>query len=238
MTVFGEVDLRCWDHGAVITLGGSLHSYDHHGHERKCFAVQVPGMDSELTWLKQSGDTVSPVPIVVADPEDVFKEFVLPVFVVKRSSLTPAHDRQPYVQAVGRGPARTAIKVTMPDGKEGYTRYENQDRADPFDMSYELQIFARRRQTHDRMLMHVLKHYRIPWFSFKIIDSLSDVRHYDAGDISISDNSELADMADRMVATTVSFTVRGEVDIAPIVEMPAILGIYHTYSRLEPPTGE
>ncbi len=52
-----------------------------------------------------------------------------------------------------------------------------------------------------------------PWFVFKVVDSLGDVRHYDARDVSISNVSELVDIADRMVGYTISFTARAEIDI-------------------------
>ena len=46
-----------------------------------------------------------------------------------------------------------------------------------------------------------------------IYDSKGDLRQYDAGEVSVSDASELADLADRTIGWVISFEVRGEIDL-------------------------
>jgi hypothetical protein len=104
------------------------------------------------------------------------------------------------------------VQVVGPDGNLWWNKIERQIRADPYDINYDLSILSRRVQELNYMKKHVMKKMRPPWFEFKVIDSLDDVRHYDAGEMSFSNTSELADIADRTTSDTASFVVRGEID--------------------------
>jgi hypothetical protein len=78
------------------------------------------------------------------------------------------------------------------------------------------------------MVSHVMKKMRPPYFNFKVVDSLGDVREYDAGDMSYSNASELADIADRTAAWTLSFTVRGEIDTFDGICSPSMTDPYYS----------
>lgn len=225
MTVIGTLVLRDWDAGVPLTLGAEVATYSVDGDTRGVNVVRVPGVDSGLAHLDGR------VPVLYLEPEDVFQDFVLPCYTFKASALTPAFDRHPWYQWVARGPAKDATKITLPDGSIGYSRYENQWRASQFDISYDVQVMGRRRQETNLMLHYALRHFLIPGFIFKVIDSLGDVREYDALEVSVSETSELADIADRTVAWTISFTVRGEIDLHDTVEQPAVLGVDVTYAH-------
>jgi len=84
------------------------------------------------------------------------------------------------------------------------------------------------------MVMYALRHFIPPSFIFKVIDSLGDVREYDALEVSVSETSELADIADRTVAWTISFTVRAAIDLHDPVEMPAVQAFDVTYAHYRP----
>lgn len=228
MTAIGTVDLRSWDTGCMKTLGAEVAEYVVDGESRAIYLVDIPEIKSGLDNL---GDKI---PCFFDTPEDVYQEFVLPCFVFKRNDMTPAFDRAAWYGWVARVPSKGANKVVLPDGREGYDRYDNQWRATPFDISYDLIVYARRRQESVMMLMYVLRHLIPPWFIFKVIDSLGDVREYDAGEMSISNTSELADIADRTLGWTVSFMVRGEIDLHDIREYPAMVAVEATYSQFKP----
>ena len=228
MTIIGTVELRDWDRGVPLTLDAEVVTYTVDGDERSIYAVRVPGIDSGLHHLDGR------VPLLFYTPEDSYQDFVLPCLSVKRNDMTPAFDRHPWYTWVGRGPAKGAKEVVLPDGRRGYDRYESQWRATQFDMTYDVQVMARQQQESNLMLQYVLRRFLPPSFIFKVVDSIGDVREYDAVDVSISETSELSDIADRMVGWTISFTVRAEIDLHDPVESPAVLGMDVTYARYRP----
>ena len=228
MTILGTLDLRDWDTGAMITLGGEIVSYVVDGETRQLYAADVNGLDSGVPLLDNK------VPLFFATPEDVYQEYVLPNFTFRRSDMTPAFDRQPWYQWVARAPAPGANKITLEDGTEGYDSYVNQFRATPFDITYECIIAARREQESQLMLMYALKHFLPPSFIFKVFDSLGDLRHYDALGVIASNTSELIDMADRTIGWTIAFTVRAEIDLHADREYPAMTEFIATYSQYNP----
>lgn len=228
MTILGTLDIRDWDTGAILTLGGELSQYVVDGETRQVYTVAVPGVDSGLTHLNNR------VPLMYKSPEDPYQDFILPSFMFKRNDMAPAFERQPWYQWVARAPSKGAKKIILPDGREGYDRYDNQFRATPFDISYDVTLMARRQQDSVHMIKYALRHFIPPWFAFKVVDSLGDVRHYDAGEVTFSDNSELIDIEDRMVGWNISFTVRGEIDIHDDREYPAVLAPTATYSQYRP----
>lgn len=206
MTVIGTVDIRDWDLGCYLTIGAEIVTYSIDGGTRAQYVVDVPGLNTDIPRFQNK------VPCFFDAPEDPYQDYILPSFVFKRNGYEPAFDRQPYAGTVARGPAKDAELITLPNGVTGWSKYETQVRGDPFNISYDFAILGRRSQEKNVMLQYVMKTMRIPWFSFKIVDSLGDVRYYDAGDMNYSNTSELADLADRTQSEMMSFTVRAEVD--------------------------
>jgi hypothetical protein len=216
MTIIGTLALRDWDAGVPFTMHAEVAKVAVDGALRNVNVVRVPGVKSGIAGLDDC------VPILYMEPEDGYQEFVLPCYMFKLTSMTPGWDRHPWYQWVARAPAKGAQKIVLPDGRVGYDRYENQWRAEQYDLSYDVEVKARRRQTAILMLQYALSVFKSPAFVFRVIDSLGDTREYDAVDVSSSETSELADIADRTISWTVSFTVRGEIDLEPTVEMPAV----------------
>lgn len=218
MTILGTVGLMDFDFGCFLTLGPEEVHYEVDGDTRAQYVTDVPGLYSELDRFDNK------VPLFFDTPEDPYQDFIFPSFVFRQASMTPAFDRQPFAAGVvARAPAKDAVQITLPDGRIGYTKYETQLRGDPYDIQYDLTIYGRLRQEMILMLSHVMKKMRIPWFEFKVIDSLGDVRHYDAGEMSFSNTSELADIADRTQSETVSFLVHAEIDTFDEKVSPAMI---------------
>lgn len=228
MTVLGTLSLRDWDAGVPLTLGAEVATFVVDGDTRRINVVRIPGVNSNLPNLDGR------VPVMFYTPEDPYQDFVLPCVMFKRNDMTPAFDRHPWYQWVARAPAKGAREVVLPDGRRGYDRYENQWRATQFDITYDVQIMARKQDESNLMWHYVMRHFLPPSFIFKVVDSLGDVREYDAVELSISETSELADIADRTVGWTISFTVRAEIDLHDPVEMPAVQGIDVTYEKFRP----
>lgn len=228
MTILGTVGLRDWDEGCMKTLGAEIVYYEEYGDTRGIYACSVPGLDSGFS------DINGMVPCQFQDPEDVYQRFRLPCFQFKRNDLTPAFDRKPWYGWSARAPSKDAIQITLPDGTIGYNKYDNQWRANPFDIQYDCMLMARRTQDMYLMLQYALRHFIPPWFIFKIVDSKGSVREYDAGDLSFSNITDLIDIAERMVGYSISFTVRGEIDIHDDMEETAMISHVETYARYTP----
>lgn len=206
MTILGTVDIRDFDLGCFLSLGAELSQFVIDGESRNQYVVEVPGVDTDLERFQGK------IPVFFDAPEDPYQDFILPSFVFRKNDYTPAYERQPLTGTVARAPAPGAEKIVLANGMVGWSAYVEQLRGDPYDITYDLTIHGRRAMELNRMLKFVMVKMRPPWFCFKVIDSLGDVRYYDAGEMSFSNTSELADIADRTQSSTVSFTVRAEID--------------------------
>lgn len=207
MSIIGKLSLRDYDAGAIRTLDGEILSYDVDGVTRQAWALSVSGVFG-LEHLDGA------IPVLFQNPEDVFQEYTVPCVVIKRSSLRPAFDRHPWVGVVAAKAAGDAVTVEVGDSTvQGTTKSKFQPRPDPYDISYDVEIKGRLQADTLRMLSYAQRRYRAPWFRYKVIDSKGDIRYYDAGEISISQTSELAGLADRVISWTISFVVRAELDL-------------------------
>lgn len=228
MSILGTVNLRDWDEGCFKTLDAEIAHYQVDGDTRAIYACDVPYLESGFT------DIDNKVPCQFQDPEDVYQLFRLPCFQFRQNDLTPAFDRRSWYGWVARAPARDATKIVLADGRVGYDKYDNQWRATQFDITYDCMVLARRRQEALLMLNYVLRRFIPPWFIFKVVDSKGDVRQYDAGEVTISNTSELADIAERTVSYTISFTVRAEVDLHDDRTLPSMIDSHVTYAKFTP----
>lgn len=218
MTVIGTVGLRAFDLGVLNLLGPELIAVTVDGRTRQEYAVAVTGVDSGLAAYGGR------VPVQWSNPEDVYQPRIVPCYRVTRNDMIPAFERQPWYEVVGRKPADDAQRVVLPDGTVGYTRYETQWRATPFDLNYEVTVIGRRREDAGKMLLWALRRMKPPWWPVAVVDSLGDTRQYDAGDLGVSDVSEIADIADRVIGNVLAFTVRAEVDLDDTSTSNAFLG--------------
>lgn len=218
MTILGTVNLRDWDIGCYLTLGSELISYEIDGSLRQQYVVNIPDILNDISRFGGK------IPVFFDSPEDPYQDFILPSFVFKQNDYNPAFDRQPLAGVVARAPTPDATPIYGKDGEiAGYDRYEEQLRGDPYDIVYDLLIYARRKDELFYMVKHVMEKMRPPWFSFKVIDSLGDVRHYDSGEMSFSNSTELVDIAERTASWTCSFTVRAEIDTFDTIASVAML---------------
>lgn len=193
----------------IESLGAELISFEIDGATRQAYAITVDGLTTTVPYYAPK------VPIFFSTPEDVFQPYKLPCVVIRRNDLVPAYDRAPYY-GYQRVPAPDAklVKVNI-GGKivEGYNKYVTRVLPTPFNISYDVQVYARTQNTGIPLLTRVLQSCRPPYFSVEVFDSLGERRLYDAGEVAVSSASELADIADRTISWTISFDVRGELDL-------------------------
>lgn len=222
MTLLSTIELKDFDRGIFSSLGASLQDYVVDGSTRKAYSIAVPGVTTNIPQFSPK------VPVYWSKPEDVFQDFKLPCYVVLRTGLTPAFDRAPW-QASQRAPASDAIKVSIPSTKnpgqtvDGFDKYDYKNGATPFNIGYDLQVMARTQNVGVMMLKRALQACVPPYFTVEAYDSLGDRRLYDAGEVSVSSTGELADVADRTASWTISFEVRGELDLYGIGEQTDII---------------
>lgn len=222
MAEFAVVGLTDFDRGVVTSLGSELVDIEVDGETRKHYAVKCPGlneypdisnMPQELRPIPHFPDEY--VPVFFMHPSDAFSPYILPCITVRRGDLTPAFDRAPW-WGNQRKPASDAKKIKVKVGHEkfleGYDKYVEKWNPLPWDIGYEVQVLARLQNDAVPLLQCLLKIVRPPWFSIAVLDDHDCRRLYDAGDVSISDVSELADIADRTIGWNISFTLRGELD--------------------------
>lgn len=211
MGVISTVGLKDFDRGMILSLGSQLIDIQIDGDTRQAYVLKVDGLATNLEYYAPY------VPVFFTTPEDVFQPYRLPCVVIRRNDLTPAFDRSPYY-GYQRTPAPTAQKVMIPlnDGMlTGYNKYVSAELPTPFDIAYDVQMYARTQNTAIPLLMRLLQVCRPPFFSVAVFDSVGDKRVYDAGEVSVSNGSELADIADRTISYTISFSIRGELDLVP-----------------------
>lgn len=225
---FGTVCLQDFDRGVVVTAGGQLVDVEVDGDVRQMYALECPGlreypdqdnMPEQLRQIPFLPDGF--VPVFFAHPEDSFQSYILPCLVVRRSSLIPNFERAPW-WGFQRKPSCDANPVTVQIGHnefvEGFDAYKVKWNPIPFDITYEVQVLARLQLDALPLLKCVLRRFRPPWWSIAVLDDQECRRLYDAGDLSISDISELVDVEDRTIGWNLSFTLRGELDLDDAVE--------------------
>lgn len=209
LAAIGSVNLKDFDRGVIESIGAELISFEIDGATRQAYALTVEGLTTTVPYYAPK------VPIFFSTPEDVFQPYKLPSVVIRRNDLVPAFDRAPYY-GYQRVPAPDAKLIKLNAGGkviEGYNKYVTRVLPTPFNISYDVQVYARTQNTGIPLLTRILHSCRPPFFTVGVIDSLGERRLYDAGEVAVSSASELADIADRTISWTISFDVRGELDL-------------------------
>ncbi len=205
----GEVLLEDFDRGVVVTLGGVVNAA-----ETQYVIKNVPGVDSPPDF--------DGVPIYFAFPDEVLEDLILPCWVVRRDSITPAMSRWhqgmlPYrIPAPGSKSATVANPRTGEVFATGFTEYEQKVQATPFDLLYNIQIRARYRNNLRvpamKMLTFTLRQYQ-PYTQVLVIDSEGKRRSYDAFMETPSAQDTQTNVADREIRFNVTLRVEAELDL-------------------------
>jgi len=211
MSSLPTVGLRDFDRGVVTTFAASLINVTVDGVVRTSYAVSVPSVTSGVEGFDGK------VPVFFSHPEDVFQEYVLPCFVVMRTEFMPNFEGNSWY-GYNVAPATGAEKIYVPHPRlqgvwySGYNKYTERRHADPMDLGYDIQVMARYQHEGIAMMRHLMRYCRPPGFGVKVLNSASTGVTYNTSDVTITSTSELADVRNRMIAWTVSFTVKGELD--------------------------
>ena len=229
----GVLGFTDFDRAVVKALCAELIDIDVGEGVRQHYAVDVPGV------FETPPEFSGKVPVMFMWPEDVFQPYILPSFVVRRNDIVPNFERQPPF-GHQRFPVCGANKVFVDLGNgnvvQGWDEYKTRAWPTPFDIGFDILVLARIQKDGIAMLTHALKKMKPPWFSIAVVDSENCRRLYDAGPVSVSSTSELADVADRTISWVISFDVRAEVDLSNEVADVPFLGLAEvTYSVIPIP---
>lgn len=224
MATLSTIHLRAFDLGLIETLGAELLNYVVDGENRQVYARPFAGVTTNIPGLNGS------VPFFYALPEDVYQAFVVPCVLLRRTAIAPAFDRAPWY-GYERAPDVTAVPriVTKPNGEviTGYDKYAEKPVSTPMNISYDVQIMARTQADFLNIFQDLMMIMRPPFFTMGAVDSLGELRLYDAGPVAISEGSEITAIVDRTISSTISFDVQGEIDlrtedntVPPLSELP------------------
>lgn len=205
----GQVFIEDFDRGVVQTLGAVVNCAG------DTYVIKdIPGVcpppDAEG------------VPVYFAFSDETYDKKILPSFVIRRDSVSPAMSRWHLGSVSYTVPAKGATQLVARNPRTGdviatgYDSYEEQDQAVPFDILYTIQIRARFRNNLQveglKMLRYAMRIYQ-PYTMVRVNDSLGEVRTYDAFMESPSAVDVRQDVAGREANWNLSLRVEAELDL-------------------------
>ncbi len=205
----GSVFITDYDRGIITTLGG-VTSTDGSSYVIK----NIPGVHAPPNY--------EGVPIYFDKGDDTIQTQILPSFVIRRDSMTPAMSRwhlgaiEYSVPAINAVPVTVVHPITGEVIATGWDRYEQKPQAVPFDLTYNIEIRARFRNNLDvaanAMLLHAMRVYQ-PYTRVAIKDSLNDTRYYTAFTESQTAADIMSNISDRENNFNLSVRIEAELDL-------------------------
>lgn len=201
----GDVFLRPFDEGIVVTLGAKI--VDDNYYLTLPSVSTPPGLPG--------------IPVTFAYPEDVFEKHVIPAIIVRRDDISADMQRWHPGKEHWKVPGEGSLQVGSPipnDPRVSWDRSETKYQSEPVDIMYTISILARHRQgiglrrEVNEILKKVLSVYQV-YGRVIVKDSLGDSRTYEAFREGISVLDDLSDVAGRMVGFAVTVRVEAEFDL-------------------------
>lgn len=216
----GSVFIRNFDQGVVETMGGYIDT------PTDPFLVSALGNKKnyfiDMNLINEQGSIVlTKVPVIFGNPEPIKKKKIYPSFLVFRQDPVLAlHRWQSVGQMEYRIPSTGAVLEEY-HGVSGYSAYEQKMQDDPYDITYQIQVYARIESHAIPMIKKVLSVYR-PYSKLLLKDSLGDDRSYNVYQETVSDISELIDVVDRMKGYVATIRVEGELTLTEPITLPTV----------------
>lgn len=213
----GFVGLRNFDQGVVETTGAFVEE-DKNGQPKYWLKPKAPLWGDKAEGLPE----LPGVPVVFANPEDVNQDMKFPFVLVTRAEISPAMARWSLGYQQYRAPADGAVPftTTLPNGKvvNGYDRMEIVAQAIPYDITYTITIKARfrgapgQRNQVNAIFGHILRRFP-PYGTIDVVDSIGDLRKYQAFNESISNLDNITEVQDRVIGFQLMVRVEAELDL-------------------------
>lgn len=205
----GEVFIRNFDEGVVTTMGGFIDFPETYGPEM----VKILGGNKRNYFMSVPQASELPIPVIFGNPDAVIEKQIYPSFLVMREAPVPAMGRWHSIgQKEYRIPAEGS-QMEVVDGVSGYSAYEEKSQDMPYDINYQIHVYARLENQSIPMLRKVMRTYK-PYCMVVLKDSLGETRTYTAFQESVNDIGELIDIADRMKGYSVGIRVEGELTLS------------------------
>jgi hypothetical protein len=158
--------------------------------------------------------------VIFGNPEQAFVRNQLPMVVLQRSSITPAMNRwnsvghTDYFHGINPFEYRNSVS--------GYGIVETKPQAMPFDLNYDVSIYARLETDALKILQRLLRRFPV-YGAIPVIDSLGDQRTYSTFlESSVNDVSEIVDVSERIRGYSFSVRVEGELDLYDVDLNPTV----------------
>lgn len=223
----GDIFLRHYDRGMLTSLGATLI-----GNQYFLPLSLVPGVlpplytefaDDDVTV----GDPMPGIPVIFTNAGDAVERYVIPCIRIRREDPSPALERWGSLQDKYRAPAPGEEEITVEyRGQEisGYSKYEMQPAAWPYDIPYTLTVEANgeRARTHAQLMLRHCMGVFGPYGIVTVYDENGVERKYNVYGEGPSDLSVVADIRDRTIIYALSLRVAGELDVQAETEHQAV----------------
>lgn len=213
----GDVWVEDFDRGLVETIGAQVNDSDYFLQLEGVNYGYYPADYREVTLREK------PMPgilVTFAAPDDRVTAFTLPVIVIRRETVDPAENRWPSHNLKYQAPAPGAVQVTVQYGARtitGWSSYEEQVGAWPYDISYTISTLAQGRNCSreaQRMLKQVMRVFPPKaGCGVYVKDSLGTQRTYEAFSEGPDNLTEALDIVDRQAGFSISVRVQAELDL-------------------------
>jgi hypothetical protein len=214
----GRVDLLDFDLGVARTIGavsrdGALWII----HPTLSHAEEYPG-----------------VPVVFEVSDDLYREYKLPLFIIRRTGMSPALQRWHPGAVQYRVPAKDAVRVTARNGVQGWDKYEELTQAIPYDFDYSIVIQARNRGgnrsgpiSDAQAMLAYLYQFLQPYCGVYVRDSEGGpfLRTYQGFVEGYTPTQQIGDTLGRVIGFELQLRVAGELDMNdPVVHQAVTSG--------------
>lgn len=175
----------------------------------------------DLQLSNGSESKVEKVMVVYKRPEPTEVSFVLPAIIITRDSIVPAWDRLTSPAIEYQVPAPGSVRVSA-GGQLGYSSYERKPQAQPYDISYTFECWARYREVAQIMLMKLMVAYPLQDGKVTIYDSLGVSKTYTVLQQNTADLTQISSMVERIPGFSLILKVQTELtlDRIPSVTRP------------------
>lgn len=222
----GTVGIRNFDEGVVLTLG-AFEAPDGQGMP-KYWINTDSGAFGGVTCATPGNPGV---PVIFGNPEDVVQSVTYPLVLVQRLDISPAMERWHSGAQQYRAPGKGAVPfvATWPSGSvaRGFDRMEILPQAIPYDIMYQISVRARfrgapgNRNQVNALFGHVMRVFP-PYSKIDVVDSIGDLRGYEAFNEGISNIDVIAEVQDRTLGMALTIRVEGELDLKDPQTVPTV----------------
>ena len=204
----GTIEETAYDKGVVEHLGAIIEECTLlDGRKTYSYVVSIDGVTGDERYNGK-------VPISIIPVSTAYHPDIVPSIAIRPGEPTIADDRLLSLDIAGRWAAPGAKEVTV-GGVSGFDRYQIRRSPLPVDFTYEIIMYAPKRNIGLLMRSFLLKKFP-KHESLSVQDSVGDTRTYEMHLESIFNNSELASIAERIISYTFSVRIVGEIDVFDI----------------------